>query len=123
MSTNIYVYRETVWYSNKPSDRWGWYLSTSSEGIGVTWFKSRAGQKRFVNLVRRMVDNKFGKSPYNYPGYRDEWETMLTICYIDGPEQTWIVDALISGLPTDRSNFLRSLSIDPMIKQLFGDVT
>jgi hypothetical protein len=115
MSTNIYRYQERIWYSDKPAEHWGWYMSTSSDGAGLTWFDSKKKQDKFIEKMNAAVSEHVGKDRReDLSGYPGEWEAMFVACYVhqSGPVDTvsWVQEELEDQMSAKLIDFLCELA-------------
>lgn len=122
MSTNIYPYRETIWYSDKPTHRWGWHLSTSSDDRSLAMLTNRKATDSLVQIVLgKMKVAGFG--PTCATGAVGEIEALFVMAhYAGGDDQEWFYDVITHTAP-DQANlwtFLLDLVCDPEIAEILS---
>lgn len=122
MATNIYPYRESVWYSDKPTHRWGWHLSTSSDDRSLAMLVSKKAADKLVRIVlKKMVAAGF--EPTHTSGFPGETEALFVLAhYAGGDDQGWFYDVVVGMAPerTDLWDFLMGIVHDPEIAKLLN---
>lgn len=122
MSINIYPYRESVWYSDKPTHRWGWHLSTSSDDRSLAMLVSKKVANDLVKTVlKKMVAAGF--EPTHTSGFPGETEALFVMSqYTGGDDLDWFHEVITDMAPdrTDLWEFLMDIVCDPEIIKLLN---
>jgi hypothetical protein len=121
MSTNIHEYRETTWYSDKPTHRWGWSVLTSDEGRDLALLKSKSVSNKLVNAVLVTLA-KEGIKITHASGYPGEIEALFVMVQVGGDQddKDWFHEVLTSMAPerTELWEFLMDLAKNTEIRKI-----
>lgn len=119
MSTNIYEYRETVWF-NKATHHWGWHVSTSVDDKSIAMLSTKKDLNKLVSLVLRRME-KEGHEPTHASGYIGEVEACFVLSQVAGGENPHWFHEVLTDMAPDRTElweFLMDIAKEQEVKDL-----
>ena len=117
MASNIYLYQERIWFSAEPSDHWGWWLSTTSDATGNTWFDSQNDLNKFVKIINNKLDRRFEKREV-FSGAVGEWESAYVACILRSPRDEWMLEELRENMSKELVDALDEISESEAVQKL-----
>lgn len=120
MATNIFPCRESIWYSEIPKSRYGWHVSTSSDGRSIHYLDSRYSREELVKLVLQQM-KKAGFEPLHMSGYPGEIEACFVLTQIiGGDDKDWFHEILTDMAPdkTELWQFLMDLAGTEKVREI-----
>lgn len=89
MATNIYLYRETIWFGSFPnegSEYWGWNITTGSSSKSFTGFGSKETMDRVMEDLKAKIKKLRGFKKYDDDTV--EKAAILVMAYHTGDPET-----------------------------------